>query len=356
MKKFLITILILIAFSTNVFAESETLEQIGNDTINEIEQEFNFNLDDFLSLSAGDYISIVIDSFTERLNTPLRLFLTITVVMLLSSVTRSLSQNSIGVTSSMDTIINIVFFLLLLAPILSIQGTLSEAIIDCKNFLNSFLMVFVTLLATSGQPGTAAVASGFFSASIFILSEILIEIVLPIASIYLSIRCCSLCVNTIEFGGIADMLRRSARYILIAVATLFTAVLGMQSLISAATDGIAVRTGKFIVGSGVPIIGPVVQEAITMVLGGVSAVKTTAGVAAIIAVIIMFVPLFADCVIYILLFELTGVMAEISGCVKVNQLAKSAVHAMEIFFSCIVLFCLMITISLLTFMLSGGVV
>ncbi len=356
MKRIIILFLMFILFSINCYADSESLEQVGNDTVNEIEQEFGFKIDEFLSLGADDYLNLIIDSFTERLQFPLKFFLTITVVMIFSSVARNITLNNNAISSSLDTIINIVFFLLLLAPVLSVQGSLSDAIIDCKNFLNSFLMVFVTLLATSGQPGTAAVASGFFSASIFILSEILTEIVLPIASIYLAIRSCSLCVNTIEFSGVADMLRRFARYILIAVSTIFTAVLGMQSLISAATDGVAVRTGKFIVGSGVPIIGPVVQDAITMVLGGVSAIKTTAGVAAIIAVIIMFIPLFIDCIIYIILFELTSVMAEVSGCAKVNKLTKSGVYAMEIFFSCIVLFCLMITISLLTFMLSGGVV
>ncbi len=356
MKKIVIFIILLVFLSALTYAESSGVEQYGNDAIEGIEQEFNFELDDFLSFDAVDYVNLLSESFSERIDDPLKIFFTLILVLLVSTVVRGLSLDNNSVSSVMDTVINIVFFLLLLAPVLSVQGSLSSAIEVCKNFLNSFLLVFISLLATSGQPGTAAVASGFFSASVLIVSELIIGVLLPIASIYLSIRVCSLCVNTIEFGGIAEIIRRIARYLLLGIATFFSAVMGMQSLISAAADGVAVRTGKFIVGNGVPIIGPVVQDAITMVIGGISAVKTTAGVAAVIAISVIFIPVFIDCIIYIFMFELTSVMAEISGSVKINKLMKAAVHTIEIYFSCVVLFYLMIIISMLTFVLSGGVV
>ncbi len=353
--RIIITMLMIITtLCVPVYCESDGIEDVGNESIADIEQEFGFSLDEFVALDAVGYIELLIDSLAERSDSPLQLFFALLLVLMLSSVTRGIAQNSTAVNTSVDTVINIVFFLMLLTPVMSVQSNLSEAITSCKNFINSFLMVFITLLATSGQPGTAAVASSFFSAAIFIVSEILIGVVLPLASVFLAIKSCSLCVNGMEFGGVAEVIRRIARYVLLAVASLFTAVLGMQSLISAAADSVALRTGKFIVGNGVPIIGPVVQEAISMVIGGVSAVKTSAGVAAIIAVIVMFSPLFFDCVIYIIMFELTSVVAEISGSAKITQLMKAAVHTMEMFFSCIVLFCLMIILSLLTFMLSGG--
>ncbi len=356
MKRIIITIVTIMLLTANCFAQESQPQLAGVTMVEDIEKDYGFNLDELLSFGAADYLNMLVEGVIVNATEPIKLFVTLLLMLLLSSIARNITDNNGGITNTMDSILNIVFFLVLISPVITLQGGLIDAITTCKDFLDSFLMVFVALLATGGQPGTAVVASSFFAAAIIIVSELLTQVVIPISSVYLCVKCCSLCVNTVEFGGVAEILRKFLRYILLAISTLFTAVMAMQSLISSATDSLALRTGKFIVGNAVPIIGPVVQEAITTVLGGVSALKTTAGVAAVVAVVIIFLPLFLQCASYILMFELTAVMAEISGSSKINQLMKASAHTMEIFFSCIVLFCLMIIVSLLTFMLSGGAV
>ncbi len=356
MKRIIISLFTITILTIGCFAQELPAQQEGSGMIEDIEQSYGFDIDELLSLGAEDYLGLLTEAVLSGTREPVILFVTLSMMLIFASIARSISDSKDGVTKTVDSVLNIVFFLVLVLPVVALQGGLEEAILNCKDFLNSFLMVFVALLATSGQPGTAAVASSFFAAAIIIVAEILTQVVLPLASVYLSIKCCSLSVTSVEFGGIAEIIRKLLRYILVATTTLFTAVMAMQSLISSAADSLALRTGKFIVGNAVPIVGSVLQEAITTVLGGVSALKTTAGVAAIVAVVIIFVPLFLQCIAYILMFELTGVMAEISGSVKITQLMKAAAHTMEIFFSCIVLFCLMIIVSLLTFMLSGGAV
>ncbi len=359
MKKLLISLAILLICVLPVEANEQGILPTS-DELSDIEQQFDFDLDALLTMTPGDYLELAVEGIAQQMREPLIAFATIIAVLLLSSIARGVTPQgglpSGGVSTTLDSIINAVFFLILLAPVLSMQGVLTDAITLSKDFLDSFLMVFISLLATSGQVGTAAVAAGFFSAAVFIISELLVEVVIPIAGIYLSLKSCSLCVSSVEFGGIAEVIRKAARYIMMGVATLFTALMGMQSLIASTADNVALRTGKFIVGNGVPIIGSAIQEAITTVIGGISAVKTTAGVSAIVAVILIFAPLVVRCVAYLFLLTLASVSAEISGSQKVMELMRAAVHTMEIFFSCIVMFCLMIILSLLIFMLSGGIV
>ncbi len=358
MKK-IVVILILLLSLTNAVTASDYENEAATQGLREIEEEIGIEANDILSMSPDNLFNSFIENLAEQMSEPIVTFVTVIAVLLVSTLAQSMTpindKNVTGTFAVVDTVINIVVFLILLTPVLSVQGVLSEVIYDCKNMIDSFLMVFVSLLAAGGQVGTAA-ATGFFSGSVFVVSELIVNAVLPLVAIYLSLKSCSLCVNTVNFSGMAEIVRKGARYILLGTASVFTAVIGMQSLIASAADNLALRTGKFIVSAGVPIIGSAIQEAITTVIGGVNAVKTTAGITAILGIVIMFAPLLLRCIAYLLVFSLCGVAAEIANCQKVSELLKAAAHTMEMFFSCIVLFCLMLTLSILTFMLSGGVV
>ncbi len=339
-----------------VFAVDESTLENGEAQLNEIENEYGFTLDSVLEMGIADYFTLFIDSVADQMAEPLRLMLIILLVLLASCVARGISQNDEGVPKTVDTVLTVVFFVVLLSPIFSIQSELIEAIIDCGHFMNSFTMVFATLLLTSGQVGTASVATVFFGSVLMFISEVLINVVLPLAGVYLALRSTALCVSTLECRSIAELLRKAIRWVLLGLATLFTAIMSMQSIIAGAADNMAIKTGKFIVGSGVPIIGGVVQDAINAVLGGISALKTTAGVTAILAVIVMFAPLFIKCVVYIAVFSISAAAAEITGSDKIMQLMNAAGGAVEIYFSSIVLLFLVITISMITLMLTGGAI
>ncbi len=358
MRVIFITLIMVSTLMTSVVANGYE-DGAVTQGLQEIEREIDFETGEILSMSPNDLFNGFIDGLADQMSGPFILLVTVIAVLFISTLAQSVVpmqiKNGTDISGPVDTVINIVVFLVLLTPILSIQGELSEVIYDCKRMIDSFLMVFISLLAAGGQVGTAA-ATGFFSGAVFVVSELIVNAILPLVAIYLSLKSCSLCVNTVNFSGMAEIVRKGARYILLGTASVFTAVIGMQSLIASAADNLALRTGKFIVSAGVPIIGSAIQEAITTVIGGVTALKTTAGITAILGVVLMFAPLLMRCIAYLLIFSLCGVAAEIANSKKACELLRSAAHSMEIFFSCIVLFCLMLTLSILTFMLSGGVI
>ncbi len=354
MKKFICTAILMLMCATTVCAAQDSTLQHSEQQLLQLQEQQGFDTDEVLSGGVLGFFELAFETAKSEFAQPLKLFLTVIVILLASSVARGISQTQDGVPKTLDTVLTIVFFVVLLVPVLSMQSTLVEAVTDCKDFIASFTMVFVSLLMAGGQVGTATVATAFFSGSFYLLSEVLSYIVIPLAGIYLALRSTALCVTTIEFKSIAELVRKAARYIMLALATVFTGILGMQSIISGAADSVAIKTGKFLVGSGVPIIGSVVQDALSAVLGGISSLKATAGITAVIAVFVMFAPLLVQCVLYSVVFAVSAAAAEISGSDKTMKLMQAAGVAMEIYFSSIVLLFFIITVSVITLMLTGG--
>ncbi len=93
-----------------------------------------------------------------------------------------------------------------------------------------------------------------------------------------------------DLGGLAAMVSKFIKWGLGLIATVFGAVIGLQSLLAGAADSVALKAGKFLIGSSVPVIGGAVSDAIGTVYAGLKVVKGTAGAAGICAIVVLFAP------------------------------------------------------------------
>ena len=102
----------------------------------------------------------------------------------------------------------------------------------------------------------------------------------------------------INLSGIIKMISKFTKWILGFVMTLFSAFLTIKQIIASGLDSVSDRAVKFSLTSFVPVAGAALSEAYKSVESSVGLLKSGVGVFALIAVAVMFLPVFLECLLW----------------------------------------------------------
>ncbi|MPN28456.1 hypothetical protein SDC9_175898 [bioreactor metagenome] len=91
--------------------------------------------------------------------------------------------------------------------------------------------------------------------------------------------------------------------------TIFTGLLSLQSFLSAAADGAAVKTAKFLVGSFIPVVGSVLTDALSAMQGSLHIIKASVGSFGILVAVLTFLPV----LLHITVLRAVVAIASITG-------------------------------------------
>ena len=187
----------------------------------------------------------------------------------------------------------------------------------------SFAPVYCGITAASGRIATAS-ASG---AVLLLAGETVVwlasGVVLPLIGAYLAIALCGSLTPAIELTPLAETVKKAATWVTGLVMTVYIGILGLQTTVNAAADNLAVRTGKFLIGSFVPVVGSPVSEALTTVQASVGLLRSSVGIYGVVAVAVTVLP----SAILLLLWRgcllLSSAAAGILECRSIGNLLKA---------------------------------
>nr|MDH3164093.1 stage III sporulation protein AE [Bacillus licheniformis] len=154
----------------------------------------------------------------------------------------------------------------------------NEAIQTMTSFILSLVPLLLALMATSGGAASAA----FFHPVILFLmntSGLFIQyIVLPLLFLSAILSIVSTMTDQYKVTQLAQLLRNAAIGTLVAFLTVFLGVISVQGASAAVTDGITLRTAKFITGNFIPVLGRMFTEATDTVISASLLLKNTVGI------------------------------------------------------------------------------
>ncbi|WP_134683168.1 stage III sporulation protein AE [Brevibacillus migulae] len=162
-----------------------------------------------------------------------------------------------------------------------------EAITDMSDFMLAMLPLVVALLASVGNLASAAM---FHPLIIFMIntSGILIStIVFPLLFLSTMLYIASLFSERYQVTQLASLLRNIAMGALGSFLTIFLAVVSIQGATASVTDGVTLRTAKYVTGNFVPIVGRMFSDAADTVLSASLLVKNAIGLAGVIILLIL---------------------------------------------------------------------
>jgi stage III sporulation protein AE len=162
-----------------------------------------------------------------------------------------------------------------------------EAIRDMSDFMLAMIPLVIALLASVGNLASATM---FHPLIIFMVNTsgiIISSIVFPLLFLSAMLSIASLFSERYQVTQLASLLRNIAMGALGSFLTIFLAIVSIQGATSAVTDGVTLRTAKYLTGNFVPVVGRLFSDAADTVLNASLLVKNAVGLAGVFILIIL---------------------------------------------------------------------
>lgn len=295
------------------------------------------------------------EKFSSLSTQPLQLFLKISILLILAGLMTSTGET--GEKTFLPLVEMVCFLmcaLICIQPVQQIIEQTHEQILYCKGALIGFTPVFSGLLAGGGQPASAAVFSGFFLSTALLLSEVAAGVVLPLIKVLMALHSAAGVSGVTMAASVARLVQKSIKWGLGLVSTIFGTFLGLQNFLANTSDSLLLKTGKFLIGSSIPIVGQAVSGTITAVSAGMKAAQGTAGVGLLAVLAMCFVPVLVQSMAYWAAFSAAASIAAGLSQSKCAALLKAAASCISLCGLTLLFYGLPIAVSVVWMMSSGG--
>lgn len=359
MKKILILIFLIFAFSLPVCAETDIYQNIyegigGDDFENNLGQDVKqfFNDNDIEpsdinwvnKLSEKDVLLHIIKFLTGGIKAPIKAAAVLIGVLLISA-----AITSFGTVSNSNTAVCVA----VLAITAMISGDIWQSVYSAVNaikatnsFMLSFVPVFASMVALSGKSVTAVSMNTLLLTACEVVSFVASFVILPLMGGYLALSISMSVSPLLHNTGIAENIKKISIWILSFIGTLFAGVLGVQTTVNSAADTVALRTAKFILGTSVPVVGGILGDAVSTVSSSIELLRSSFGIYGVVAIALILLPILLELVVW--RFSLNTVLAvsELFSLSKTTVVLKAVDAMISVLISVLLMVGILFIISL----------
>lgn len=300
-----------------------------------------------LALTPGEFFGLLITMLKQTISKPQIIFFTVLGIILLCSLIDGFKEGflykSLGGVFSSVAVLSVVGAIV--TPVIGCIQKAASAIYDCSNFMLAFIPVLSGVMAASGGPGTASAYHLLLFGAAEVTAQIASSAIVPMLGIYLALCIVAAVSPQINLSGVAQVIKSIASWVLGFIITVFVALLSVQTMVSSGVDNVAVRAGKFIIGSFVPVVGGALADAMASVSGCLLLLKNVVGVFGVFAAIMIFLPVLIESLIWMLTLKISASISEIFELKQVSEVLKSCANAITLLVTIILCFAVLMIIS-----------
>lgn len=348
---FLITILALgAAFPVNAFGQDElsseeyskVLDQYDLSAFDKLDDSSarlldelglsDFDYNTIVNFSVKDFLNSLKDMFSNSAKTPLETTAIILIIILLSSLFQNFRQtvNDSGLSSALSTVSAIMISLILVAKIKETLSAACAAISVSADFVYAFIPAFCIIVAASGNTVTAFSTNTLLLSLAQILNFISKNVFVPLSNCFLALGICSGIRNELNLGA---FINNCKKYLITAISvcsTAFVSILSLKTAVASRADAIGLRSVRFAINSVVPVIGGAISEGLLSIQAYSSLIRSSVGVAGIIAVVLVFLPSVLEVAFWRLFLNLCSTVSQIFSDSSVAAVLKAFTDALLI--------------------------
>lgn len=371
MKRIVILIVLMVVFSVTVSAaDADDFygTQIEDSGIDEVIDELPDSVNDFFTqndidvydadwvskidtASAFDMIWSFVTSGGKR---PFLALSEMVAVIIIYAAVNAFTDPKGASSDTMSYIFSVIIAITLIKNIVVAVGGCVSAIKGTGVFMLSFVPVYAGIVTVSGAPATAVSSSALLLGAAELTVQACAFLIVPLMSAYLCLGVATGMSPLIKDSGIADAIKKVATWVLSLCFTVFLGLLSMQTTISAASDNLSVKTAKFMVGSFVPVVGSSLSEAVSTVLGSVSILKNSVGIYAVIAILVMLLPIVIELLLWRIIIMICTSASSMFALNKTPQILKAADSVLALLIGIVLFVGALFIISLAVVIRAGG--
>ncbi|MHA7962788.1 stage III sporulation protein AE [Paenibacillus sp. CAU 1782] len=166
-------------------------------------------------------------------------------------------------------------------------GYARDAITGMISFMLAMVPLLLTLLASMGSLVTVSVLHPLIVFMIHAVGTVIYMFVFPLLFFSAVLHIASALSDKFKVTQLANLLRTIAVGALGVLVTIFLGVISVQGATGAVTDGVTLRTAKFVTGNFVPVVGRMFSDAADTVISASMLAKNAVGLAGVIILLFL---------------------------------------------------------------------
>lgn len=166
-------------------------------------------------------------------------------------------------------------------------GYAREAIDRMIDFMMAMLPLLFALLASMGNVVTVSVAHPLIIFMVHTVGTLISTVVFPLLFFSAILHLVSSLSDKYKLTQLGNLLRGVGMGVLGVLLTVFLGVISVQGITSSVTDGVAIRTAKYVTGNFVPVVGKMFADATDTVISASLLVKNSIGLAGVIIILLL---------------------------------------------------------------------
>ncbi len=184
----------------------------------------------------------------------------------------------------------IVFIIMIILAMDSFQIAIQsakEAIERMVQFMLALIPLMLTLLGLMGNVVSVTLFHPLIILMIHVVGTFIYLVVFPLFYLSTILGIVSSISEKYRVTQLANLFKKAGITLLGIVLTFFLGVISVQGATTAVTDGVTIRTAKYITGNFVPVVGRSISEAADTVVSASLLVKNTIGLAGVIILLLI---------------------------------------------------------------------
>ena len=308
------------------------------------------NTDALQNISISTIFSAIKNIFMQELSMPIRMFTSTIGAVLLMAAMRSVIQSGSKCTLEYKSAGTLVCVLILSSPICEciegVCGTVGEG----ADFLCGLVPVFSSLTLFSGSTASSYVYSSAMLSFCGFAANLCSMVLLPMLSCTLALSVADSISPIMKLGCITNGIKKTTITILCFLMVIFTGVLSLQTSVASSSDNVAIKAGRYVVSSTIPIVGGAVSEAFSSINAGIAVMRNTVGAFGVIALAFIVIPTLAKLFLCSTALKAAGFVADIFGVDELVRLINALHNVLSTALAVLVSFFVMSVISSAIFM------
>ncbi len=286
MKRFLCLIIALLLLTFTVSAENEITPLYDNapdalkDAVNDAELK---NVGSLLDIKT--VLNFLTDGLSDTLKGVFLSLGSLCAAALLSGLYDALADKSLADNRLGRFICASCITLILVSPIMSAVSLMTERVKELTDYMKISVPVLTGLMAASGSVSGASVLQFALYNTAIIIADIFSGTVTGIAGCYVAVGISAHLSGNSGLSRLADAIKRITIRLSVLLCLCFSGIMSLQTVLAKSGDDILRKALKTAVGASLPVGGAALSDSVGTVLSGISAIKNTGAVFAIIAVV-----------------------------------------------------------------------
>ena len=359
----LLAAVLLLSFGINARAETAEAYDYGRERLEEavppeaaaiLEGEGITPDDGAAALSLGGALEYIKKLLYENAAAPLRLLVALCGVILLCGISSGLSDNADRLSGMFTTVGVLAGSGMTVAAVSDVLSGTLELLSAASVFITTFIPIFAGVLAVMGRTAAASAINAVTLAATQLFSQLAVNFLAPLCGAIMGLSIAGAIHPQLELGRLGELVRKIVVWILGLIMTVFMSILSMQTFTANSADNLLIRTAKFAVSSGVPIVGGTISDAVGTVHGSLSIIKSGIGTYGMAAAAAIVLPMLINVLCYRMSLTAAEALSDIFGVKELSSLLKSCGSVMAIIQAVIVCFLLLNTIAAVIMLAVGS--